>query len=96
MQKCQVCSTPFEKKDVMHSIWNITSYAPIRCKNCGSEHKVKYTTRLVYGLCIWIPLFIDIVFRESLPIFAFPLMISIVLIALIILTPYLARYNLKS
>ena len=96
MQKCQKCSTQFSWKNIMKSIWLSFVYKPIKCISCGSKHYINFTTRLILGCAMGVPLLLFINIRGSDSFGHYNLLLYILWIGLIIcITPFFARYHLE-
>jgi len=93
MQKCNNCSSRFKRKDIIKSVW-LRSYSPILCENCNTKHYFNFSTRLIIGLSIGLPLFILDRFIHSgyYILLAYILWLTLV----IYLTPSFARYYIKT
>jgi len=75
----------------MKSIWLSFGYKPIKCNSCGSKHYVNFTTRLILGGAIGVPLLLFINIRSF---GHYNLLLYILWIGLIIcITPFFARYH---
>lgn len=100
MDKCKKCSNKFHYKEIMKSIW-LNSYAPIICDKCNTKHDVSISTRIILGTAIGGPFIIynllNLIFDEYIRLHDNALIYFIIWInVLIFLTPFYARYHIKS
>lgn len=100
MVKCKKCSNKFHYSEIMKSIW-FKSYAPIVCDKCNTKHNVNISTRIILGTAAGGPLIIynllNLIFDDFIHYKSDVLIFFIIwIIAIIFLTPFYARYNIKS
>lgn len=99
MDNCKECSNKFRYKAILKSIWLNGYYEPMICDKCNTKHYVNISTRIIISLSIFGPLIIynlaNLIFDEYVHYNIFlPYIIWVVTILL--LTPYFARYHIKS
>ena len=89
MQKCRKCTNQFKWKEIFQSI--MFAYKPLVCKNCGLQHNVKFSFRVINALIITIPLMINVLFHFQSNYTFYVFIIYIVLIGL--LMPFWTKYS---
>lgn len=100
MDKCKKCSSKFQYKEILKSIWIKGYNEPIICDKCNTKNYVKISTRLIVTLLTFGPLIIynlaNLFFDEyiNFSITIVPYIIWIIIV--ICLTPYFARYHTRS
>lgn len=100
MYKCSLCSNRFKYKDVLKSIW-VKGYAPIICAVCGTKHYVKLSTKMGISLATFLPLIvinsINLFFDKYIKLPDLFIGYYVIWIAaLILITPFIARYYTKA
>ncbi|WP_430732110.1 TIGR04104 family putative zinc finger protein [Virgibacillus halodenitrificans] len=56
MQKCENCNAQFSWKKIYKSFW--WNYKPIKCGNCGTEHKITIPGRITFVSLTLLPMLI--------------------------------------
>lgn len=99
MDRCKECSNNFHYKEIMKSMW-LSNYAPIVCDKCNTKHHVSISTRIILGTAIVGPfaiynllnLIFDNIYLDRNVMIPY----IIWLIIIVFLTPFYARYHIKS
>ncbi|MCM3610774.1 hypothetical protein M4S82_05880 [Planococcus sp. MERTA32b] len=91
MQRCTECNEPFKWNQLYQSLW--FAFRPVRCRKCGTVHKVGSASRLLTVFLLLVPMiYISIVMRNLglleviLPIAAVIALVSLVL-------PFFLKYE---
>lgn len=70
VQKCVECSETLSWKDIIKSV--IRGYAPIKCRRCGTAHRISFKSRLVMASSISIAVLSGMLLNgryEMIPLF---------------------------
>ncbi|WP_445661453.1 TIGR04104 family putative zinc finger protein [Bacillus sp. FSL K6-3431] len=96
MQKCDKCKTKFKWKQLLISLY--LAYKPIQCRQCGTWHKIAFSSRIVVSLLTVLPLWILGLFllnKISLSMLTTGLALIIFSSLLSLFLPILMRYSSK-
>ena len=56
MQKCKNCNAQFSWNKIYKSFW--WNYKPIKCDNCGTEHRITISGRITFVSLTILPMLI--------------------------------------
>lgn len=94
IQQCEHCHKQFTWKEIQASLW--LAYRPIKCRECGTVHKILLSSRLVIALITVLPMMVIGVLLQN--VFVTPIFYTLVLIALYgtlfsLIHPYVVKYT---
>lgn len=89
IQKCEGCKTPFSWRQIFSSLW--FAFKPVTCRNCGVEHKVANTSRLLAVLLLLVPVIVVFIFMQHTSI-VLPLLLTIAADSLLL--PFILKYEI--
>ncbi|MBO0589022.1 hypothetical protein I2484_17140 [Sporosarcina sp. E16_8] len=93
MQKCDHCNTPFTYGEINKSLW--LAYRPIKCRQCGTKHKVLIASRFVLSIIV-VPITVFGIYLTSnfnLSILSMLAMVLLLTIPVSLLFPYLVKFS---
>jgi len=94
IQKCEHCTHRFSWSKIYKS--NTYIYKPIKCSQCGTEHQVLFTSRIVASIMVVLPIYLfGFLIASQWEIstgYTILSMVSIGLISTLIL-PYVMKYQ---
>ncbi|MGB3261949.1 TIGR04104 family putative zinc finger protein [Paenisporosarcina sp.] len=94
IQKCEHCTHRFSWRKIYKS--NIFLYKPITCSQCGTEHRIRFISRIVASTMVVIPIYLVGFFLASQwEISTGYTILSLVSIGIIstLIIPYMMKYQ---
>lgn len=95
IQKCDKCNTQFKWGTVYKSL--MCGYKPILCNECGTNHKIIFTSRIKVSLLSIVPLiilgYLMLSFHFFSPIILLIIIMVVFAVLLTLLDPFVAKYN---
>lgn len=96
LQKCYQCGNRFNWSKIYKSL--LIAYLPIKCSECNTEHRIKFSSRIIASLLIVLPMYIFVLFISPPLDLAIPPTLLIAFIFAILfslVTPYLIKYRVR-
>ncbi|MGE7926063.1 TIGR04104 family putative zinc finger protein [Viridibacillus arvi] len=94
LQKCDKCNTQIKWSKIIKSLF--LAYRPIQCNQCGTVHRIRFSSRIIFSLLSVLPLWLlgfIILNQLSLSIFYTFSIIILSGVFLFLLFPFLAKYK---
>ncbi|KOO51528.1 TIGR04104 family putative zinc finger protein [Viridibacillus arvi] len=94
LQNCEKCKFQFNWSKIFKSIW--AAYRPIQCSQCGTKHRITFTSRTLISLLTIPPMMIfgsSLLNKWSLSISYTVLIMIIYGVLLSVVFPYLVKYS---
>ncbi|QHJ70971.1 TIGR04104 family putative zinc finger protein [Planococcus halotolerans] len=91
MQKCAECNEPFKWNQLYKSLW--FAFQPVRCRNCGTVHKVASASRLLTVLLLLMPMIYISIIMQNLGLLEVILPIAAVIVLVSLGLPFLLKYE---
>lgn len=94
MQICENCNTQFSWKKIYKSFW--WNYKPIKCDNCGAEHKITISGRIAFVSLTILPMLIYGLFLSPFNNISVTLATALlILFAGTLFVPFLVTYKIS-
>lgn len=91
MQRCAECNQAFKWNQLYKSLW--LAFKPVRCRNCGTVHKVASASRLLVALLLLVPVIYISIFMQNLGLVEVILPIAAVIVLVSLGLPFLLKYE---
>lgn len=91
MQRCTNCQQKFKWSQFFQSLW--LAFRPVKCRNCGTLHKVANASRLLATLLLLVPVIYISVFMENLRLLEILWPIAVVIIIASVSFPFILKYE---